>query len=279
MPIDAAARSLERTASILRPRAGPHDVADEDERDRRPRPAPSRRTASRAMFAALAHGQVDAEQLRVGDQVRPSADTICGLANTNFSSVSAAASVTTASWAPRMRSAGQADDDAGDRGDQRGEQHRDRERDVRRRTSTAASPAMPANAAWASEICPTMPVRTTSDRAMSAIARLVMTRSGSSPRRDGQQRRSRRRTAMAITTGRLRGRITGRQAGRVSSPRIGIELPSTNSVTDDHEERHRVEQALLGPLRPPRLRAARGTAARTAPRRAPARRPAPPTAS
>ena len=59
-----------------------------------------------------------------------SLDTIDGLANTNFSSDSAAASVTTASWAPRMRSAGQADDDAGRRGDQRGEQQRERERDA-----------------------------------------------------------------------------------------------------------------------------------------------------
>ena len=36
-------------------------------------------------------------------------------------------------------------------------------------------PATPANVVWASEICPTMPVSTTSDSAISVAARLVMT--------------------------------------------------------------------------------------------------------
>ena len=37
------------------------------------------------------------------------------------------------------------------------------------------SPATPAKAVWTSEICPTMPVSSTSDSAISEIARLVMT--------------------------------------------------------------------------------------------------------
>ena len=92
---------------------------------------------------------------------------------TNFSSVTAAANVTTASWAPRMRSAGRptmmpataamAAASSIENGNGTPVSIFD-----------TASPATPAKAAWASEICPTMPVRTTSDRAMRALARLVM---------------------------------------------------------------------------------------------------------
>ena len=103
------------------------------------------------------------------------ADTIDGLANTNFSSDSAAAKRHHRQLGAADAQGGQADDDAGRGGDQRREQQGDRERDVRRRTVDRAMPAMPPNAAWAREICPTMPVSTTSESAMRATARLVMT--------------------------------------------------------------------------------------------------------
>ena len=102
------------------------------------------------------------------------ADTIDGLANTNFSSDSAAAKVTTASWAPRMRRAGRptmmpaavAISAASSREIGNGMFVPNLDR---------AMPAMPPNAAWAREICPTMPVSTTRESAMRATARLVMT--------------------------------------------------------------------------------------------------------
>ena len=101
-------------------------------------------------------------------------DTSCGLPSTNVSMVTAAARVTTASWAPRMRSAGSPTITPATLAmpaATRSEIGNGRPVPI----SDSMRPATPAKAVWAREICPTIPVSTTSDRAMSVLARLVIT--------------------------------------------------------------------------------------------------------
>ena len=149
IPIDAAARSLERTASILRP-------------------VPARiRFPIRTNAMVVTISTITANGNRAmsppprtarsipnssGSGIRFSAgSTICGLANTNFSSVSAAARVTTANCAPRIRSAGRptmmpaaaAPSAASSIENGNG---------MSVPSFDSRSPATPANAAWANEI-------------------------------------------------------------------------------------------------------------------------------
>ena len=92
---------------------------------------------------------------------------------TNFSSVTAAASVTTASCAPRMRSAGRPTTTPATAA-MAAASRNENGNGTPVPNFEIMSPATPAKAAWASEIWPTMPVSTTSDRVISALARLVM---------------------------------------------------------------------------------------------------------
>ena len=104
MPIEAAARSLERTASILRPlparmmlptrtKAIVTTTSTKTPNDSRAMSRPSRTDRLRPNSSGSG--------MRL---VAP--DTTRGLPKTKRSMATAAASVTIASWAPRMRSAG-----------------------------------------------------------------------------------------------------------------------------------------------------------------------------
>ena len=86
--------------------AGPHDVAHEDEGDRRPRRRTKIPNGSAGDVAPVRTDRSMPNERRVGYEVERGFETICGLPKTNFSDVTAAASVTTASCAPRMRRAG-----------------------------------------------------------------------------------------------------------------------------------------------------------------------------
>ena len=92
----------------------------------------------------------------------------------NRSMATAAASVTIASWAPRMRNAGRPTTIPPSPATPAA-----RSSDSGNGTSVpnfdSTSPATPANEVWTSEICPTVPVNSTSDRAISDTAKLVMT--------------------------------------------------------------------------------------------------------
>ena len=172
MPIEAAARSFERTASILRPlparmmlptrtKAIVTTTSVRTPNDNRAMLRPSRTerlrpnsSGSGMRFGAPGHHR--------------------GLSKMNRSMATAAARVTIASWAPRMRSAGSpttippspaiAAASSSDSGNGT---------PVPNFAST--SPATPANEVWTSEICPTVPVSSTNERAISDTARLVMT--------------------------------------------------------------------------------------------------------
>ena len=104
MPIDDAARSLDRTASILRP-VPARMMLHTSTKAIVTTTSTKMPKGSRAMFWPLRTDRSMPNSFGLGIRLAV-ASRICGLAKTNFSSVNAAASVTTASCAPRMRSAG-----------------------------------------------------------------------------------------------------------------------------------------------------------------------------
>ena len=174
MPTDAPARSLDRTARNRRPvalrarlpTATAHTVTTMSTR------IPN---STRAMVLPSLTPRFRPN--RVGSEMGlPNMPVMEGLRKTNSSSATAPDSVTTASCAPRMRSAGiptttpkpvaSSATNSGEIGNGM---------PTESPSLLSAKPAAPAIAACASEICPTNPVSTTSDSMTMVMIMLVMT--------------------------------------------------------------------------------------------------------
>ncbi len=142
-----------------------------------------------------------------------------------------AASVTTASWTPRIRSAGQADQHAEHAAASRGRAASESGKGTAVPIFDSTKPAAPANAAWASEICPTSPTRTTSDRAMMRDDHRGDHPEPVAAAGQGERRDAGRDEHGDHAAARGRPTTTGGRRSTVSEPRVGSRRPTTNSAT------------------------------------------------
>ena len=227
MPIEAAARSLERTASILRPLPARMMLLDEDEGERHD---DEHEDAERQPgdVAALPDRQVDAEQLGVRDQVR-GARHHARVAEHEALDGDGRRQRDDRQLGAADAQGGEPDDDADRGGDARGQQERQRERDagadLRQHQPGDAGEGglderdLPDHARQEHERQGDQRDRQAGDDAEAVAAAGDREHDEPGGDEDGDD------------DGRLRGRITGGIRERMSSPRSGIDRPETNSVT------------------------------------------------
>ena len=179
MPAAAAARSFERTASIRWPRIDRRTSDQQAEQRSRPRARRSRRPGSGACRPApgrTRRAEVDAEHVRLRDgRAAESPPPQRRLTKPNCSIATAAASVTTARLTPRTRSAETADEQPEHGRDGAPISGPSGNAEAVRRSARCemVKPATPASASCTTEIWPTKPVITTSERQITVAEQRV----------------------------------------------------------------------------------------------------------